>query len=328
MGRFKWLIRLLGVGLFAGVLWWAGIGNIVHTLSHVNPYLTALSFVLVIPFVLIKAWRWQVILRAFGVRISISDAGQLYAIGLAGGSFTPGQAGDLLKAWYLKKMGFGLTVPVVSTVVDRLFDLSVVLIFALTGVVVFWQLFKSEFVFLVLLLAVLLGLLVILSNRRWRNGLVKAAVTRLIPAKVKGMLGERDVYSQLSELRIDKGSFLAALGITFLSFTMSFFRVYLLFLALGLQPGLLGLIASASLSTIAGLVPVSVGGIGTRDVTLVVIFGELHYSPELAVGLSTLIVLLNVASLVTGFVVWLRHPVRLEERQAKAEQVKADAHHA
>ncbi|MCL5957702.1 MAG: flippase-like domain-containing protein, partial [Chloroflexi bacterium] len=200
MGRYKWVIRLGGLGLFGLVLWRADVGKIISTLSKVDPLLVTLSVVLVVPFVILKAWRWQVILRSFGIKISAAEASQLYAIGLSAGAFTPGQAGDALKAWYLKKMGHGLSVPLISTVVDRLFDLTVILCFALTGVFVFWRIFRSEAVVLVALLAVLAALLVVLSNRRWRNGLVRSFVNYVFPRKLKETLGERDAYAQLGRL--------------------------------------------------------------------------------------------------------------------------------
>ena len=54
----------------------------------------------------------------------------------------------------------------------------------------------------------------------------------------------------------------------------------------------------------AALVPVSVAGAGTRDALMVALFARLQLSAAQAIGLSTLILVLNLANAAFGYAVW------------------------
>ena len=63
-------------------------------------------------------------------------------------------------------------------------------------------------------------------------------------------------------------------------------------------------------ATLAQLIPVSnVMGVGTREVSLVYLFGIAGVSGELAVGFSFLIVLALLVQDAVGLILWIRYPV-------------------
>jgi uncharacterized membrane protein YbhN (UPF0104 family) len=85
--------------------------------------------------------------------------------------------------------------------------------------------------------------------------------------------------------------------------------LWLLFVALRIDLDLTYVIASTSLAGLAALLPISVGGIGTRDATLVILFAMTGHSREEAVALSTLILALNALTWPVGFIAWLWRPL-------------------
>ncbi|MCL5256412.1 MAG: flippase-like domain-containing protein [Chloroflexi bacterium] len=315
----KWVLRVVGTLVFAAIVYrLVDVQQLADSLLRVNPTLVIISILLVIPFIAIKSWRWIVILRSYGIELSFSAAWQLYSIGLSAGSFTPGQAGDAVKAWYLKALGNGLAPSLASVVLDRLFDIVILAFFALSSVFVFWAAFQSELAVLVLVIAVVLIAVAFLVSSRFRSAVFSAISKHLLPPRVKGFIQRYISREHLDMLTMSKSTIVEVSVITVLSFALSFFRVYLFFPALGLSIGPVQLVAVASLATIASLIPVSVGGIGTRDVTLIVIFQQLGFQPEYAISVSALILVLNLTNLGTGFLVWLRYPARLEAKRAKA----------
>src|SRR5205814_9268424 len=112
------------------------VGEILSALRGANPVLVALSIALYVPFLIVKAARWRMVSADMGMPISWAQAWRIYAIGLAAGTFTPGQAGDALKAWYLQRMGYGLGRGLGSSVLDRLFDVAALALLGLVGVAV------------------------------------------------------------------------------------------------------------------------------------------------------------------------------------------------
>jgi glycosyltransferase 2 family protein len=318
-GNLKWILRIVGtVVLIAIVFQFVDMRQLADSLLRVNVPLVLLSVVIVFPFIAIKAWRWCVILRGYGIELSLWKSWQLYAIGLSAGAFTPGQAGDAVKAWYLKELGHPLAPSLASVVLDRLFDVIILACFAMSGVLVFWSVFKSELPALVGLIVLVLLLAAFLISVRFRNRVFSFTSKRLMPGKIRDFIKKYISREHLDMRTMTKGQIAEISLITFFSFVVSFFRVWLFFPALGVSISPLALIAIASLATIASLVPVSVGGIGTRDVVLIVIFQQLGLQPELAISVSALILILNLTNLVVGYLVWLRSPARLEAKKATA----------
>src|SRR5205814_1256451 len=91
------------------------------------------------------------------------------------------------------------------------------------------------------------------------------------------------------------------------SFAVSVFRVWLLAESIGLVLGPLEVSGYVGLTTAAALVPVTVGGVGTRDAVSALALAQLGRPAAEAVALSWLILLLNLSQAIIGWVVWLRY---------------------
>ncbi len=229
MNRFRWVIRLLGLALFAAILYVVDVPHILSTLAKANFWLVGLSIVLVVPHLITKAWRWQVLLRSVGIDINLIEATRLYAIGQAAGFLTPGQAGDAVKAVYLRGAGHSLGRSLVTVVVDRLYDLLVVGGLAVWGVFVFGQVPQGQTAIIVLLVAAILLLFVLFSSRGWQ-GPAARLIARVVPQR---FLKGRDPQHTLESLVLPRPALAQSFAITVISFVISYFRSWLLFAALG-----------------------------------------------------------------------------------------------
>lgn len=304
----RWLLRLSGTAILLFFLWRLNLdlAKIFEDLLHANGWLVGLAVILVFPFIALKAWRWRIILQDLGMTIPFGAAYRLYAVGLAAGSFTPGQAGDAVKAWYLREMGYPLGAALVSIVLDRLFDVAVLLLLAAGGLLFLGTDFAGELPALLLLLGGTLAALMALSHPVWRSRLINFALKMVLRNKARRQ-GDSALEAEEAEAeqRLRPVSFLPIFGATLLGSALALFRIWLLALALGLTLNPLQVVAVSSLATAVSLIPISVGGIGARDVTLVGILAKLGYAREKAVSLSTLILLLNLVNLIAGYAIWL-----------------------
>jgi uncharacterized membrane protein YbhN (UPF0104 family) len=93
--------------------------------------------------------------------------------------------------------------------------------------------------------------------------------------------------------------------ITMLTASLNALRIGLLALALELNLDLVESIAASSFATLAGLVPVSIAGIGTRDLTLIGILNHIGYTQESIISFSALILLLTLFNVLLGPAIWL-----------------------
>jgi uncharacterized membrane protein YbhN (UPF0104 family) len=280
--------------------------------------MVALSIGLYLPFLLIKAWRWRTVSTAMGMPVSSGDGWRVYAIGLAAGTFTPGQAGDAIKAWYLQRMGYPLGRALGSAVLDRLFDVAALALLGLLGVAVYGQRFAGQAPALVLwaaVCAVLVALAAWPRTRRWVLRFVSGRLERLQWRPAGRSAGDRTgtgtgtgkQVPALEQWSFGAGTLVWVVALTALSFATSIFRVWLLAGAVGVWLGPLEISGFVGLTTAAALVPVTVGGVGTRDTIAALAFAQLGRPPTEGIAVSTLILLLNLVQAVVGWLVWLRY---------------------
>ncbi len=297
--RWRWFLRLMGTVLLVFFLWRLNLdpAKIWSQLVTANLGLVGLAVLGAFPLNALKGWRWQLILKDLQIRISFNQAYRLYALGTSAGSFTPGQAGDLIKAWYLNDLGFKLSTGIISVVLDRLFDVAALMLMASSGLLVLGANFINLLPALLFLLLGVLVSLAVLSVPRLRDRLVNVVVRLILRRKA-------DLDQAEAEQQLRPVNFGPVFGLTVLATLVVLGRVWLLAAALGIQLDFMQIMAASSLATVISLVPVSVGGIGARDFILIYVLDRLGYDREKAVSLSTFILLLQLVNLLIGYAIW------------------------
>lgn len=308
----RWLPRLLGVALFVWVIAAVGPVSIWRSLRAANPWLVAPAVLAALPFIAVKGWRWARILDGLGSPVSWGEAVRLYAIGIWAGQATVGQAGDFVKAWYLRSRGIALSRALLSALLDRLFDLAALFALGALGLFAFAGGGQSLVLAIGALTAVCLALAAALTAR-WRAPLF-ALLGQFVPGVVRRRLAGNTTVQSLVTARLDARHLAPVLGLTLLSWIISLGRVVLCFWAVGVRLALPEFLIVAALTTLAGLI--SIGGIGTRDVALVALLAPYGYDRGQAVAASFLILVLNISNIVPGFLAWLREPLPLRRASA------------
>jgi glycosyltransferase 2 family protein len=302
MSARGWL-RLLGVVLLVALvlIFKIDLAQTAALIVRSDPLDVALAVILFIPFLAAKAWRWQIILRDLNISISFGEAVKLYALGLGAGMMTPGQVGDAVKVTYLRERGLGRAL--LSVLLDRLWDVLVLLLLAGSGALLFWQQLEGEWLAIGLLAVGTAALLAITASRGAQRGLLKL-FTRLRRSQA-GAIAFEPV--QLSPVQIVR-----QFGLTLLATALVYIRYYLLTSALNVHLDMIPFVAAMSLATVAALLPISVSGLGTRDAALLLVAGSIGITREQALGVSALILFLSVLNGLVGFGVWLFQSNRAE----------------
>lgn len=305
-----WLLRLLGPALLLLFLANANLGELWATLRDAELWPIALSLLLMPPFVLIKAWRWLRIMREMGLQLDYPTASGLYTVGLFYGATTPGQAGDLLKAVYVRDRGQPLAPAMLSVVLDRLFDLVVMAALATLGIFALGQLLPSRGLQTAVVVLMGLGLVtltVVLVARGPREWVLTVALPRIAP-RFQTTLDRWNTQLRTLTLRpaliVELG--LLSLGSAFFTFV----RLWLLFLALNLSLVPLYVVVGASaLIAVLQVLPISIAGVGVRDAVLIAVLQPYGYTAEQALTLSALFLLINLEHILVGFIFSFWYPL-------------------
>lgn len=297
----RWLYRLLGVGILVWLLVRVDLEHVGQSLTSLalGPFVAACA--LTVPFFALKVWRWQIILNGLGIRLGYRQSVRMFGAGLFIGQATPGQLGELIRAQFLWRRGYDELIALGSVLLDRLIDLLTLAAIALPGLAVVVG--KRE------ALAAITGLAVVLA------GVV--AVRPLRPlTRVVGALGARPRFASFAE-RLETAATLLGqtaqsptilaqtLLLSALALAVNFLRFYLLLMALKVSLPMDHFVFGVALANLAGLVPVTIAGVGFRDAVLIYVFREAGQSAEAAISFSLLILFVAYAlNIVWGFPAW------------------------
>ncbi len=306
-----WLLRLIGPILLALFLLNSDVQQLGAILWQAHPWPIALSLLLMPPFLIIKAWRWQHIMRELALQPPpLVTTTNLYAVGVYLGAVTPGQSGDLIKAWYLRDRGQPLAPALLSVVLDRLCDLIVMALVAMLGVLALGQLLPNPALQTALVIAMGLGLAVltvVLVAHGPRQWVLTRILPRLLPQKLQAALQRWN--QQLATLSLHPRLLLPVGSASLLSAGFTFVRLWLLFVALEIHIPLSVVIGVSALIAILQVLPISIAGVGVRDAALLAVLLPYGYTTEQAISLSALFLLLNIEHVLAGFVISFWYPI-------------------
>src|SRR5262245_27480572 len=132
------LMPLVGLSIFAVIVYRTGFDRIMATLTAINPRDLVWAPVLVLAIMLVRGARWHYVIKSLGIDYRLSRSATVWAIGFFASSVTPAKAGDVVRALYLRNdTGRSLGESFLTVFVDRLWDLGFVLAAGTVSAVVF-----------------------------------------------------------------------------------------------------------------------------------------------------------------------------------------------
>ncbi len=286
----------------------ADLRLIFQTLGAANAWLVLTAVLLALPFFVLKALRWQLILSIWRVHVPLETAVSLVCIGQYAGTVTPGQAGDAVRAWYLRQRGYQLSVGLASVALDRVFDIMVTVFVVGSGLFLYRASLPRPAVSIAIGSAALL-LLALLCLAAITNVALRGAVRRQF-IRLPGVLRQQFDGLALASIRCTPWQLILITLVSAAALSWTYVRIYLLFLALDIPIPVGACVTFVALLSLVG--PMSPGGVGTRDALLIVFLqATLGTHPELALAqalaLSALILLLNIVNVAVGFAYSLRY---------------------
>ena len=294
------LLHLFAGTLLLGLtLWQLDLDAIAAALKGIGFAVLAGIALGLVAFHLLKSLRWRAILRAQDISYSFGGILEMYWSGLFLGVVTPGRLGDLVRVAYLKQDGIATGRAAVGVVVDRLLDLGTIGLLAL-----------GSWLYLVWGRAGTFqwgGLAGVLQIAGWRN-MVRQFLTRLVPGAVKESLvsGWQDFANDLQRILYTGVARFEILAYTGLAWTMYVFLIHFLVGAAGLEFTLGRTVLFFAVAAAASLLPLSVAGIGTRDLSLVGLAGAVGIEAEKGLIFSCCMLLLHALTALIGMAGWMR----------------------
>src|SRR3989344_6656094 len=180
----KKFLPLIGIIIFAVIVFFIGPSNIFNSLIQANPFYLALSFALIPFIVLFQVYKWKVLLKSQNIDIGISKLTKIYLIGFFYGAITPGKLGSFIRISYLSKASNISTGKAASSVItDRITDFFSVFLIAVYGAVLAASFFSDILTATTFAFLGLITFIWLFSNKGRASSLLKRFFNIFVPEK-------------------------------------------------------------------------------------------------------------------------------------------------
>ncbi len=300
-------LGLIGLAIFIYIVYSIGPGQIIESISKIDLLLFSLALLTLIPSVLIKAYKQGLLVNAFATRLGIAESAKIWLIGFFFSIVTPGRSGNLLKAFYFAdraaiSSGKGLA----AAIVERIFDVAVLFLFALLGFVMlsFYFVFQFDLGLILLFFAAFLLLVFFFSKKGLVEFLGKPLFRFFVPKRFVRQLraGFDQFFEGIAVYKARKRLMLKVALLTILSWIVIIVQYYFVVVALQINVSFLYIFAVMPIVNLLSVLPIAFSGIGTRGASLLFFLGLVGATASNAISFSILILLFNLLLGAAGFV--------------------------
>jgi uncharacterized protein (TIRG00374 family) len=300
---------VIGIVILIYILYTIDIPKVVSIVKSVNVFYIILAISINPVVFLLLTERWRRIVQPMGVKLKYTKYLKLRLRGVFLGNISPGKIGDFYRAKDLsEETDLEIARSLSSVIIDRILDICALIVLNIFGMFILVTYFEittfwiESLIFSVIIIA---GLLLIIRKNLMKK-LLRPLYKLLVPksAKRNMALHFNQFYGGLSELKLS--IYLIGFLISVIIWGLTFIGIYLLALALDINVSLIFIIAMAPIAAFISALPISVGGLGTREAVYVFFLTSINIGTEYAVALSLLVfIFLNLIYVPFGIISYL-----------------------
>ena len=291
---------MLSVVLVAAVVHSLDGAAVVAAMRRVSPAALVAAALLVTLQAVIIGWRWHRIVKFLGGDLSPRDAVSWVFVGMFFNSALPTSVGgDAVRIWLLRRSGAPLALSLVSVAIERGTGIAVLGLMVSACAPAVWGLLRSPGLRWTLACvgpALLVGIVI----AAWVGTVAASRLPRTVSDGLR-WLGEGLRRMALNPHALAE---LVALGIA-ASFT-GLLAAYVIGEGLNIGLGLPAYVVLVGGSVLMSVLPISLGGWGVRELSMVALFGAVGGVAEQALALSLLWGLLPVVVSLPAGLLWQR----------------------
>lgn len=264
---------------------------------NIAKFSISLSGVLILLF--LKSVRWKLLLREENCEYPYLSTFIVYMSSYTIGLLTPGRVGEIARLYYIRQDREITFYKIFKTIVkDRIFDFSVLIWFGLAGLLFYYKLLNDIPAYLYLIISAVIVFLIWVIGTVFFYWFGRGKVIFDFLREAWSSIFERSmVYPWL---------------LTLLSYLVSFIANWFILSALRQNVNLLEVGFILSIMSLVTLIPVTLAGFGTREVSLIFLFSFYNLSPETAVVFSLLqFISFFLWGGIIGWIFWLVKPVSM-----------------
>lgn len=301
--KLKKLLPVIGIIIFLGILLTLDFQKIIDIFSRINPLYSFLSFFVIIPLMFLANIEWQILLKKQKIKVSFWYSIKNFLIGYFYGFVTPGAFGAYMRSIYLsEESGAPLPKCVSNIIIYNTVEFLAMLSVGAIGAIFLSSIFPYLFYIIVIMIIIVISLFLFF----FKNKRSKVLFTKIVQSRIFATFKDKIVDS-IESFHEDLPKFkdvILPFGISIfgwaIKYTMIFFIAKLFFIEI---PFIYFMMIMA-ISDVIASIPISIYGIGTREISLITMFKIWNIENENIVSLSLfLFVILWLSPSLVGTVV-------------------------
>ena len=260
--------------------------NLIDVFQNCDRFLLVVSLAMVIPITLITAWRLQQLVPKHS--LGLLEANRLILGASVLNMVLPSKMGDIAKAYFMsERSNLSITLAIAISVFEKACDLLSLLLWCVFGLILYPA---KDALFWMMTAGVAMGLvlgLLLLGSKVFADLFFNFAI-RFAPkpfqTKFERMQSSwKEMYGYFWQ---DKQNLLSVTFISIFIWFLHLLQIWLFILALRATVPFVISLALSPLSILAGLLPLTFAGIGTRDVAIIYFYQDyLNEATGAALGL-------------------------------------------
>lgn len=280
----KRLISLLvSLAILAFIYTKIDVAGLIQVLRDCNRTWMVISLSMVVPITLITAWRLQQLMPVRGI-LQFGEANKLILAASALNMVLPSKMGDIAKAYFMRDKGHVSGSLALSVVVfEKACDMLSLLLWCAFGLLLYPQ---KDWLFWLMTVAVATGLglgILLLSWPRFAQFFFTTAQS-IAPKKLRTKLGQLSYSWQEMHNYFwrDRANLLIITATSIFLWFLHLLQIWFFILALNAWTPFLTNLALSPLAILAGLLPLTFAGVGTRDAALILFYAPYFAAPTAA----------------------------------------------
>lgn len=290
--NWKKFLPFIGLILFIYLLWRFDFQKIYQSILEINGWYLLFLLPLVIIVFYVQTLKWQLILRSQGINKDLMTLYKIQLVGVYYALLTPGKVGSVVKALYLKEAANkGLEECSSSVVIDKILETITLIFLGVIGSFFLIDRFPNLYLQLIFVLVIVTLLFYVFYSKKRTRVLLKFFFNVIIPEKFRSRL--RQSFHLFYDMFPRKRQLILPTLLTIVNWLLIYCLSFVVALALGIKINFLVFILLLPLAAMAGLLPITILGLGTRETALIILFQPYGVLPGKLIAMSILGLALN-----------------------------------
>lgn len=300
--KFKIVLRIIGIVLFIYVLSKVHWPELLEILKEINVFYFFLSILLIIPIIFIRALKWGKIVNSIEARIPVKILISIFAKGLFWGVITPGKLGEFYRVKYLvERTNVSPGRAFFTVVFDKIIDFFTLAFLSILAIFVLIYLFGAQMLSVAIILALMMifGIYFLMKGEHGKKFLKLFLQVFIFDSFKKRAESFFDAFFEESK-NLTKALIIKLLCYEFIVYVFLVFAYFFIALSLGINIPLWYLYLIVPLIAIIINLPVSVLGLGTREISFIFFLSFININLNQAVTFSLLTMFWSILSGLPG----------------------------